>query len=178
MRWGRVITALAATAAVLPASAAMAATTFEGSCSFSGQFTFDPPLGNLPRETRFSDAATGTCTGTLNGEPQNRAPIVIRAEGYGSLGCLAGRGTNAGTLSFTLGTKRRSDDVSLGFSTATAGALTQFVASVEGAISGEGVAHVNFLPYADQAALEACEAGDLAMARYDVVVQTITPFVG
>jgi len=155
-----------------------AVTSFEGSCSFSGVFRFDPPLGNLPQATRFHDRAAGTCTGTLNGQFTSEAPIVIRAKGYGSLGCLAGEGTNFGTLTFTDATRRRGDDVSLRFSTEAAGGLTQFVARVRGAISGEGIARVDFLPYSDQAVRDACTAGTLETARYDVVVQTITPIVG
>jgi hypothetical protein len=40
------------------------------------------------------------------------------------------------------------------------------------------VLDVDLLPYADQALLEACSAGQLSQARYDLMAQTITPLVG
>lgn len=177
MRPGLII-ALASGALLVPASPAAAADTFEGGCSFSGRFKLHPPIGNVPADTRFGDRAAGTCTGSLNGRLEQDAPIVIRAGGSGRLGCLAGRGMNFGRLTFTRGTESRRDDVSIGFSTEAAGVLTQFAARVRGAISGEGVARVDFLPYADQEALDACAMGTFGTARYDAVVRTITPIVG
>ena len=58
------------------------------------------------------------------------------------------------------------------------GGLTQFVAHSTGAVSGEAVVEVDFLPYFDQATMAACQAGTLGSARYDLIARTITPLVG
>jgi hypothetical protein len=170
------IAALAVTAATLSASpAAAAADTMEGTCTLSGQFKFDEPLGNTPRETGFRDRASGTCTGTLNGVAQQNVPVVLRARGSGTLSCLAAHTTSSGTATFT---PPSGEDVKIHFWTDASGALTQFAARFGGTVSGEGIAYVNFLPYADESALAACEAGTFSSARYDLVTRTITPLVG
>ena len=45
-------------------------------------------------------------------------------------------------------------------------------------VSGEVIAHVNFLPYGSQEQLQACDAGTLRSVRYDKEGQTVTPLVG
>jgi hypothetical protein len=169
------IAALALTAATLPASTAAAANTMEGTCTLSGQFSFDEPLGNTTRETGFRDRASGTCTGTLNGIAQQNVPVTLRAKGSGTLSCLAAHTSSSGTATFAPST---GEEVKIRFWTEASGALTQFAARFGGVVSGEGIAYVNFLPYADEAALAACEAGTFSSARYDLVTRTITPMVG
>ena len=172
------IAAMATLAALLAPSAAAAANTFDGSCTVSGMFKFDPPLSNELQATSFRDYASGTCTGTLNGVPQVDTPVVIRGKGSGTLSCLAGRATNLGKLIFTRGTKKEADDVTIGFVAETTGGLLEFVGTFRGAVSGTGIAHVNFLPYADESGLAACESGTLASARYDLIARTVGPLVG
>ena len=177
-RWGGVIAMLAmvAAAAATPSSSpAAAANSMEGTCTLSGQFQFDEPLGNEPRETGFKDRASGTCTGTLNGVAEHDMPVVLRARGSGSLSCLAGHTTSSGTATFN---PSIGGDVEIRFWTDASGGLTQFTARFGGAVSGEGLAYVNFLPYADQSVMAACQAGMLGSARYDLVTRTITPMVG
>ena len=116
------IAAMATLAALLAPSAAAAANIFDGSCTLSGMFKFDPPLSNELQATSFRDYASGTCTGTLNGIPQVDAPVVIRGKGSGTLSCLAGRAMNFGKLIFTRGTKNQADDVKINFVAETTGA--------------------------------------------------------
>jgi hypothetical protein len=176
IRWAGLIAVLGMAAALLPASTAGAANTMEGACTFSGSLKFDPPLGNELREFSYRDWASGTCTGTLNGVPQQDAPAVIRASGSGTGSCLAGRTTSSGTLTFTRGTKREADDVKIRFSTNLAGVFTQYTGTFHGAISGDGTGLVNLLP--GESGLAECEAGALDFLRYDLVARTITPLVG
>jgi hypothetical protein len=161
-----------------PLAGAATTNTIEGSCALSGTFTFDPPLGNEVQETKLIDRAAGTCTGTLNGVHQENAPVRIEAKGTGALSCLAGNASTRGVLIFTQGTKRGGDDVKINFSTDSNYGALQAVVHFRGAVSGEGTAHTNFLLYADQSAMDACQAGQLGSARYDVYAQTITPVVG
>jgi hypothetical protein len=178
VRRAGLVAALVMAAATLPASSAAAANTVEGTCTLSGQLNFDPPLGNELRDAAFRDYASGACSGTLNGVPQGNAPVVIRANGSGTVSCLGGHTTSSGTLTFTRGTKRETDDVKIRFFTDATGAGLQFAGTFRGAVSGGGVAYVNFLPYADESSMAACEAGTLDSARYDLLTRTITPIVG
>jgi hypothetical protein len=172
------IAVLATATALLATSPAAAASSLDGSCAVSGKLEFDPPLGNEPRPTSFRDQASGTCTGSLNGVPQVDAPVVIRGRGSGTLSCFAGRAMNLGRLIFTRGTKNDADDVKIDFVAETTGGLLEFVGTFRGAVSGTGIAHVNFLPYADESGLAACESGELASARYDLFTRTVSPLVG
>ena len=170
MRRAALIAILSLVAASPPASASPTHT-LEGTCTVSGQLTFQPPLGNELRPTALRDAASGTCTGTLDGVAVQDAPVSVRANGGGDLSCLAGHTTTTGTITFANGARIR-------FWTDTSGALTQFVSRWGGAVSGTGVAYVSFLAHADQAALAACQAGTFRAARYDMVARTITPVAG
>jgi hypothetical protein len=171
MRSSGLIT-LVALVGLLPASSASAADRFEGSCSLTGELRFDQPLGNELSQSGFRDRASGTCTGTLNGVSRANTPVAIRAQGSGTLSCLAGHTTGSGTLTFTAETAK------IRFFTDTTGGLTQFASRFRGAVSGEGVARVNFLPYADQSTMASCQAGTLESARYDLSARTTTPLVG
>jgi hypothetical protein len=177
--FGRV---LAMTVALLGAlggfAGGAAATTFEGTCALTGTFRFDPPLGLQPRQTALTDRAAGACTGTIDGIHRVDAPVRLKARGSGTLSCLGGQASTRGVLIFTQGTKRKRDDAKLVFSTRSEAAALQGIAVFRGAVSGHGVAHVTFLPYADEAAMEACLAAQLEAARYDVFPRTLTPVVG
>jgi hypothetical protein len=137
----------------------------------SGELTFDEPLGNELRTTTFTDIASGTCSGTLNGVAREAIPVVNSVSGSGTLSCLAGQTTTADTLTFARHYPIR-------IFTEAAGGLTQFVARSTGAVSGEAVVEVNFLPYFDESTQAACQAGTLTSARYDLLARTVTPLVG
>jgi hypothetical protein len=156
---------------IAPASAAHGLNTFEGVCKLSGELEFDVPLGNDLRTTTFTDTAAGTCSGTLNGVPGDVIPVVNSVTGSGTLSCLAGHATSADTLTFAR-------HYPINIFTDSAGGLTQFVAHSRGAVSGDAVVEVDFLPYFDESTQAACQAGTLRSARYDLVARTITPLVG
>jgi len=153
------------------ASAARAPNVFEGTCTLSGQLVFDQPLGNDLRTTTFTDTASGTCNGTLNGVYGDNIPVVNTVSGSGTLSCVAGTTTTDDTLTFAR-------HYPLRIFTHAVGGLTQFVARSTGAVSGEAVVEVDFLPYFDQATMAACQAGTLGSARYDLIAHTISPLVG
>jgi len=153
------------------ATAAKGPNTFEGTCRLSGVLVFDQPLGNDLRTTTFTDTASGTCSGTLNGVPGDSIPVINSVTGSGTLSCLAGETTTDDTLTFA----RR---YPIRIFTDAVGGLTQFVAHSKGAVSGEAVVEVDFLPYFDQSTMAACQAGTLSSARYDLIAHTITPLVG
>jgi hypothetical protein len=157
--------------ALSPVAASGRTNTFDGTCRLSGRLDFAQPLGNDLRATTLVDVASGTCTGRVNGRFRRDAPVVNHATGAGTLSCLAGSATTADALSFGHG-------VTVRFSTVTFGGLTQFAARFHGDRGGDGVVQVSFLPYTDQSALAACQAGTFASARYDLVARTLTPVSG
>jgi hypothetical protein len=155
---------------VAPA-AAKGPNTFEGTCRLTGELVFDQPLGNELRTTTFTDTASGTCSGELNGVAADTIPVVNNVTGSGTLSCLAGETTTDDTLTFAR-------HYPLRIFTDAVGGLTQFVAHSTGAVSGEAIVEVDFLPYFDQSTTAACQAGTLKSARYDLIARTITPLVG
>lgn len=62
------------------APAAAPASSFEGSCAFSGAVHFDPPMTTTPQPTSQSADAPGTCSGTLvDRRGRTRAVDGVRA---------------------------------------------------------------------------------------------------
>jgi hypothetical protein len=166
-----VLAGLVAGLGATPAHAAKGPNTFEGSCTLTGKLVFAVPLGNDLRTTTFTDTASGTCKGTLNGVPSDAIPVVNSVSGSATLSCLAGHSMSADTLTFAR-------HYPIKIVTEAAGGLTQFVAYSKGVVSGEAAVEVNFLPYFDESTQAACQAGTLTSARYDLVARTITPLVG
>jgi hypothetical protein len=156
---------------IAAAPATTSPNTFDGTCRLSGELTFAEPLGNELRTTTFTDTAAGTCSGTLNGVSRDAIRVVNSVSGTATLSCAAGHASSADTLTFAR-------HYPIHIFTESAGGLTQFVAHSRGAISGDALVEVNFLPYFDQSTLAACQAGTLHSARYDLVARTITPLVG
>jgi hypothetical protein len=144
---------------------------FDGTCTMSGELRFDRPIDSTPRQTTFTDTASGTCTGSLNGAPVREIPVVNRVQGGGTLSCAGGVTITADTLVFD---RRKRIHIH----TTAAGALAEFAGNFQGDTSGGGVVEVNLLPYFDQSMLAACQAGSLRSARYDLVARTVTPMAG
>jgi hypothetical protein len=132
-----VAAALAVLAAALPAPTsgrAGAARTFSGTCHFSGQVVFQPPLTSTPQTIRQRVRLPGTCSGTLTDRrgrthELSDAPVTFversRAE---NASCAGGTAAGRGALRFRHGRIR------FAFSeTRTGGAA---VASAQGARGG------------------------------------------
>ena len=136
-------------------------------------------IGNAPRRTAYSFAGTGTCDGTLNGKPIADSPIEVDVRGFGFLSCLASvtGDDDRGTMRFTRGTRRRSDDAVIHFliePLVGAGPQNEFRA--RGAESGEALGRSEFLSEEDT--LDRCAAGTLKQISFRSSVHTITPIVG
>jgi hypothetical protein len=76
------------------------ASTFEGTCEFSGVLRQSPPLTNVPQPGRATAGALGTCTGTLTDERGRVSQLTAARSSYfasarGTLSC--GGGTAAGS---------------------------------------------------------------------------------
>lgn len=159
----------------IPATGASAAT-WEGRCEIAGTTTFATPIGGLPAEHSYSDSGTGLCTGTLDGVQKADTPIVLAAEGAGTLGCLAGNSIMQGTITFTQGTETPDDDVAHGYIGEASGGIGQFVSRTRGTNGGSGISIVS--ARSDQATFDACYAGTLGSVSWDATTRTFTPNEG
>jgi hypothetical protein len=63
-----------------PAGATERFDSFAGTCSFEATVSFSPPATNSQQRLRVTTYATGTCSGTLNGQVVSNAPVELRNE--------------------------------------------------------------------------------------------------
>ena len=104
--------AIAALAAAWPAGAApkaRGALTFSGTCHFSGQVVFQPPLTATPQTIRQRVRLPGTCSGTLvdrrgRTHQLSDAPVTFVERSRGdNASCAGGTATGRGALRFRRG---------------------------------------------------------------------------
>src|SRR3954451_19319302 len=95
-----VLLAAAAVSPTWPSAARSGSTSFECSCRLYGDLVFDQPLGNTLRTTTFTDTATGTCSGKLNGVRRDSIPVTNTVTGWGTISCSAGNAHTSDTLLF------------------------------------------------------------------------------
>ena len=154
----------------------------EGSCQLHGVARFGGSgMGNVPAYNTYGFVGRGTCDGTLDGRPISGTPVVVRVRGAAMLSCVASYGLadDPGTMRFTRGTKRRSDDVVIRFLISPlVGLVADNVFRVRGAVSGEAVGHSSFLAYSKPDTPAQCAAGTLKEGEFDSTVKTVTPIVG
>jgi hypothetical protein len=107
------------------------------------------------------------------------APVVLRGRGGGTVSCLFGQTRSTGTLTYTHGTRRRSDDVVFRYVAYSNGAVTQFL-SVSFGEEGElgGVAHLDTLSQGDPSAFEQCQAGTLSRVPYRATIVMVSASAG
>lgn len=176
LRAGILVVAVSGTAWLAGAAPAAAATViWEGQCTILGESTFEQPIGGIPGPARYTDAGTGRCTGTLNGVAVSDTPILLAAEGMGSVGCLASQSVMFGTLTFTRGTRSGRDDLVTHYAGEASGGLGQMVSRSRGRDGGYGIAYVRAL--SDQTTIDACRTQTLESTRWQATTQTLTPSV-
>ena len=170
-RAGVVLTVAGAAGTAAPSWASAA--TWEGGCTIDGESTFERPIGALPRPVRYTDAGTGTCTGRLNGVPVTNTPILLAAEGMGSVGCLATDSIMFGTLTFTNATRSPRDDVRVRYSGEANGSLGHNVSRSRGADDGYGISYVT--SRSDPSMARRCQENTVDRVRWTATTQTLTP---
>jgi hypothetical protein len=151
------------------------ASTFSGSCQFSGSVVFQPAMTNDPQAVEQRVRAPGACSGTfVDGRGHTHqlsdAPVTFFESSEGeNASCLAGTATGSGALQFQYGTIR------FGFSeTRVSGSV---VGSATGAKSGSAHGVGGVSPSEDPAAIaEQCAGSGLKRVNVDVLVTT-TPSI-
>ncbi|HEX8065961.1 MAG TPA: hypothetical protein VF520_05495 [Thermoleophilaceae bacterium] len=181
-RTGRVaaVTAAAVLAFAGVADARQSPDVFDGSCEFDGSMTFTPPVGTLPAAGGWAFDASGPCEGTLNGEAVSATPAEFHIAGPGDLGCGASvvPEGSPGNVTFSRGTRRRSDDVvvEFRFGTFVQVAVSSIPWHATGAVSGDLVG-ISTFP-GDQQIVESCAGGTLGTIPSHVSARTVRPLVG
>jgi hypothetical protein len=164
-------------AAVLIVSAAAFApaahaTSFDGSCDFSGTVRFDPPMTTTPQPVAQSADAPGACSGTLTDRrgrrhTLNAAPTRYQASSSGdAVSCAFGVATGGGRLTFGAATIR--------FTMTEYRAGATPLIHLQGRRGGE--AWMQVTPSQDEdpvAAVQACNAGGLSSFALDGHMQTV-----
>jgi hypothetical protein len=96
------IVVLNALALALAADSSSAMTTWSGTCSFTGYSQFWPYRKWVPQPSGYYYRGTGTCDGTLNGEPfKGGATVDNYANMHQPMGCVIGGSTYGGPLYIT-----------------------------------------------------------------------------
>lgn len=152
------------------------ATSFDGSCDFSGTVRFDPPMTTTPQPVAQSADAPGTCSGTLvdrrRSDKLNAAPATYRARSSGdAVSCAFGVASGGGVL--TLGRSRIAFTM-----TEYRGGATPLI-HLQGRRSGEAWMQVTPSQNSDPvAAVQACSAGGLSSFALDAHMQTVGAMSG
>lgn len=100
-RRGLILAALL-TAAVLLASGSGSASSgtdsFSGQCSTQGTVFFSPPVKSQPQQpTSIVYSATGTCSGTLDGQSISNMPVKLVHAGHADASCAHAQTTDPGS---------------------------------------------------------------------------------
>jgi hypothetical protein len=170
VRSGSVSTARTPDAGDKPQADAPKTHTWDGTCQLKGALHFDEPLGNQLRPTTFTDQASGTCSGTLDGKPITNLPTSNDVNGFGVLSCAGGHALSSDFLDFGRGRK-------LHIASDSFAVLIGGVSHFNGWSSGDGIVAVNFDP-PDQNTFAQCQAGTLREANYTLSAKSFGPVTG
>jgi|tagenome__1003787_1003787.scaffolds.fasta_scaffold20987629_4 hypothetical protein len=162
------------------AGAQRAPSSFDGSCELDGVLRFGTAIGNSPTQSTWAVDAAGPCSGTLNGRSVADDPVTTHFVGTGNLSCTASYAPpgGPGTITFSQGTRARSDDVTIGFTFGTflQAGIKSAPWTESGNVSGQTVGQSSF-PLS-QDLLDSCNAGTLRSVPVHLSSRTLGPFVG
>ena len=134
------ITAALAAGAVEPASAKQSLDSFAGSCSVQGTVAFSPAATNSLQPLSTTYDATGTCSGSLNGQQVENAPVTMHNVGDANGSCPYAQTTGPGEGSITF-----ADGTTIRYTFEFTSVLTEVHLSMQGERSGSATAHGTFL---------------------------------
>jgi hypothetical protein len=146
---------------------------FAGTCSLSGDVTFDPPATNVPTPLVYSYQATGTCSGTLDGRDLVDAPVTVQHSGPADGACTRARTTGPGVGAITF-----EDGTRIGYTLDFSSVGTEVTATVYGDRSGWGRAQGTFANDRTPPDISAqCAGPGARQAPLDVELETDQPLV-
>jgi hypothetical protein len=157
-----------------------APSSFDGSCDFTGVLSFGTPLGLLPKPNTYDTVASGTCSGTLNGQTITNDPASTHFGGAGDLGCLASVSLEGGpgTITFSRNTAASSDDATLHlrFRDFVGSTVESAPWNAVGDVSGVLIGQWSFPATRELA--DSCAAGTLQSVPTHIIEHTAGPVVG
>src|SRR5918992_1264919 len=128
-------------AGLTPAGATERVNRFAGTCSFEATVSFSPPATNSQQRLRVTTDATGTCSGTLNGQVVSNAPVELHNE----VRKVDGSCRYANTTQPGRGTISFADGTTIAHSFEFNWVLTDGVLRFYGARSGSARGHGSFI---------------------------------
>jgi hypothetical protein len=128
-------------AGLTPAGATERFNSFAGTCSFEATVSFSPPATNSQQRLRVTTDATGTCSGTLNGQVVSNAPVQLHNE----VRRVDGSCRYANTTQPGQGTISFADGTTIAYSFEFNWVLTDGVLRFQGQRSGSATGHGSFL---------------------------------
>jgi hypothetical protein len=177
----RVALATAAIALVFAAPATaevVMPSSFTGSCQVSGPIAPMPPITVVPVPgPHFSYSGTGTCTGTLDGDPATAAPLSLTFANVSTLfdTCELGPDFNLpGAL--TIGPSGKRARFAITVNLARLAVAGPFLLTTEGRGLAYGVAQ--FSPSNNSTAAQQCATTGIAAATLSASFTTASPLVG
>jgi hypothetical protein len=168
-----VLAAAFATALAAPAGANEKLDSFAGSCSFQGTVEFTPPATNTQQPLYFTYAATGTCSGTVDGRSVSNAPVKLFHSGHSDGSCLHANTTSPGEGAFTF-----ADGTTIPYSFEFQFVGTEGMFNFQGQRSGSATGTGSFLTQrTSPTAALACGGAGIKTAPMDMTLVTQSPMV-
>ena len=168
--------------ATAPAAAQTQTHSFAGTCALKGTVKFASPIGTLPSSNwdGFTSAYTGTCKGTLDGQPLPTSGAPVSITNAGTF-LPAGSCTASLTLNTTGVVTLFPEDPHREATIHGGDAIASGIGGLEtgtghGAVSGYALEY-GVIPITSQI-LQECSQGTLSQVSLTLQTQTITPIVG
>jgi hypothetical protein len=163
---------------VLPAAADPAASSFSGSCKFSGPISPNPPITVVPKPgAHFSYNGTGTCSGTLGGTLVNSTPDVVTFTNVATVFDTCEFGPDfdlPGRMVVGAGSRRAQFNITINLARlALAG---PFVLTTPG--KGQALGVATFTPPSTATGAQQCGSSGITTATLAGSFETTSPLVG
>jgi hypothetical protein len=123
-----------------PAGASQKLDSFAGSCSVEGTSTFSPPATDTMQPLTTTYDASGSCSGTLDGQQVSNAPVEVHSVARADGSCPYAHTTEPGQ-----GSIRFADGTTIRYSFEFTSVLTEIYETMQGERSGSATAHATFL---------------------------------
>jgi hypothetical protein len=164
---------------VLPAGAEpAAASSFSGSCKFSGPISPKPPITVVPKPgAHFSYSGTGTCSGTLDGAAVSSTPDAVTFTNVSTVFDTCEFGPDfdlAGRMLIGAGSHRAAFNITINL--ARLALVGPFVLSTTG--KGQALGIATFTPPSTATGVQECGTTGIKLATLGASFNTTSPLIG
>jgi hypothetical protein len=163
----------AITLVVGSAGASQKPNSFDGSCSVQGTVGFSPPVTNTTQSLAVVYDATGSCSGTLNGNRVSSTPVTLHHSGNSEGSCFGAQTTGPGHGAITF-----ADGAEIPYTFTFQAIGTEILFKLYGQRSGAADGHGSFLTTRtpSDTALK-CAGQGVSQLPMDMTIDTSSPLV-